>query len=218
MNSSTVTLHVPQRSKLAGRLDFLQMISGVLLILFLWAHLLLVSSVILSPRLMNAIAWFFEATFMAQIGGPVIFALMLFHFILAGRKMPFRTTEQRAFLRHAGMLRHKDTWMWVAQVVTALIILVMASIHMYEVLTDLPITAQKSAARIQHGGWLSFYLILLPMAEIHVGVGFYRIGVKYGFITRENRKWYQRTENAMMIGFIAVGLLTLVRFMFLDLI
>ncbi|MFV0423225.1 succinate dehydrogenase/fumarate reductase cytochrome b subunit [Oleidesulfovibrio sp.] len=217
MNSSTVTLHVPQRSKVAGKLDFLQMLSGVLLILFLWAHLLLVSSVILSPRLMNAIAWFFEATYMAQVGGPIIFALMLFHFILAGRKMPFQTNEQRAFIKHAGMLRHKDTWLWLAQVVTALVILVMASIHMYVILTDLPITAQKSAARIQHG-WLTFYLLLLPMAEIHVGVGFYRIGVKYGFITRENRRWFQRAENVMMIGFIAVGLLTLTRFMFLDLI
>ncbi len=216
MNPSTITLHIPQRSKLAGKLDFLQMFSGILLILFLWAHMLLVASVIISPNLMNGIAWLFEATYMAQIGGPAIFALMLLHFILAARKMPFATGEQRAFIRHAGMMRHKDTWMWIVQVITALGILVMASIHMYVVLSDLPITAQKSAARIQNGGWLPFYLFLLPLAELHVGVGFYRIGVKYGLITRANRNWYQRAENSMLIGFIAVGLLTLVRFMFLD--
>ena len=90
MNLSTITLHVPQKNKLSGRLDFLQMVSGVLLILFLWSHLVLVSSVILGPGVMNALAWFFEATYMAQIGGPIIFLLMLLHFLLAGRKMPFR--------------------------------------------------------------------------------------------------------------------------------
>lgn len=215
MSSSTITLHVPERGYLAGKLDFLQVVSGVLLILFLWAHMLLVSSVILSPGLMNAIAWFFEVTGLAQVGGPVIFAIMLLHFILAGRKMPFRTEEQRTIVNHAKMLHHKDTWLWVAQVATALVILVMASIHMYVVLSSLPITAQKSAARIQ-GGWLSFYLVLLPMAEIHVGIGFYRIGVKYGFITRNTRRWFQRAENAMVLGFIVVGLLTLLRFMLLE--
>ena len=56
------------------RLDFIQAVSGVLLILFLWAHLLLVSSVVISPKLMNAIGWFFEATYMAQIGGQIIVA------------------------------------------------------------------------------------------------------------------------------------------------
>ncbi len=216
MNLSTITLHVPQKNKLSGRLDFLQMVSGVLLILFLWSHLVLVSSVILGPGVMNALAWFFEATYMAQIGGPIIFLLMLLHFLLAGRKMPFQGHELKAMRAQSKMMHHKDTTMWLVQVVTALIILVMGSIHMYTVLTTLPITAAKSAARIQEGGWLPFFLVLLPMAEIHVGIGFYRIGVKYGWITRENRKWYQKAENVMMIGFISIGLITLIRFMLLD--
>ena len=37
----------------------------------------------------------------------------------------------------------------------------MGSIHMWVVLTDLPITAAKSAARIQTGWWMLFYFILL---------------------------------------------------------
>ena len=215
MNASTITLHVPQRSKIAGRMDFFQMASGALLILFLWAHMLLVSSVILSPSLMNGIAWFFEATYMAQIGGPAIFVLMVVHFILAARKMPFKQDEWKTFRVHACMLHHKDTTMWLVQVISAILILVLGAVHMFVVLTDLPITAAKSAARIQ-SGWLYLYLVLLPMAELHVGVGFYRIGVKYGFIGRNKRKWFQKTENTMMIGFITIGLLTLVRFMLLN--
>ena len=123
---------------------------------------------------------------MAQLGGPAIFLLMLAHFLLAGRKMPFKSSELNAFYAQAKLLRHKDTTMWLVQVATALIILVMGSIHMYVVLTDLPITAAKSAARVQNG-WLLFYLVLLPMAELHVGLGFYRIGLKYGYIIRANR-------------------------------
>ena len=217
MNSSTITLHAPAKSKTQGRLDFFQMISGVLLILFLWAHMLLVSSVIISPGLMNAIAWFFEATYMAQVGGPLIGILIFAHFLLAARKMPWKTSESDAFIKHSIMMKHRDTWMWLAQVVTALIILIMASIHMWVVLTDLPISAVKSAARIQHGGWLLFYLILLPVAETHVGIGFYRIGVKYGVITKDNRTWYKKKEYALMGGFIFIGLITLVRFMYLPL-
>lgn len=196
------------------RLDFIQAVSGVLLILFLWAHLFLVSSVVISPKLMNWIGWFFETTYMAQLGGPIIFVLMIYHFIIAARKMPFREGEAKTFWNNAKAMRHKDTWMWVVQVVTAIIVLVMGSIHMYVVLSTLPITAEKSAARVQDG-WLWFYLVLLPMAELHVSVGFYRLGVKYGYITRNSRHFWQRNEYIMTGGFIFIGLVTLARFCFL---
>jgi fumarate reductase subunit C len=216
MNLSTITLHVPEQSKIAGRLDFVMMVSGALLILFLWAHLLLVSSVVLSPVIMNALAHFFEATYMAQVGGPAIFAIMLVHFILAARKMPFEQGQWKAFVAHSRMMRHKDTTLWLVQVVSAIIILVLASVHVFTVLSDLPITAAKSAARIQGGSWLPIYLVLLPMAEMHVGIGFYRIGIKYGFISSARRAWYQRAEVIMMAGFITIGLITLARFKWLS--
>jgi fumarate reductase subunit C len=197
-----------------SRLDFIQAVSGALLILFLWAHLLLVSSVLISPSLMNWIGWFFEVTYMAQIGGPIVFLLMVYHFLIAARKMPFRAGELCTFWENARQLRHKDTWLWLVQVGTAIVILVMASIHMYTVLTTLPITAARSAARVQEG-WLPFYLLLLPMAELHVGIGFYRLGVKYGYITRETRARWQRNEYALTGIFIVIGLLTLARLYFL---
>jgi fumarate reductase subunit C len=209
-----MTLFSTGQSADPNRLDFIQAVSGALLILFLWAHLLLVSSVLISPSLMNWIGWFFEATYMAQIGGPVIFLLMVYHFLIAARKMPFRAGELGVFWKNAQQLRHKDTWLWLVQVATAIIILVMASIHMYTVLTTLPITAARSAARVQEG-WLPFYLLLLPMAELHVGIGFYRLGVKYGYITRASRARWQRNEYAMTGIFIVIGLLTLARLYFL---
>lgn len=44
-----------------------------------------------------------------------------------------------------------------------------------------------------------------------VGIGFYRLGVKYGFITRSTRSRWQRGEYMMMGGFVAIGLMTLLR-------
>ena len=199
-----------------GALDWLQMLSGVSLILFMWCHMLLVSSVVISPDLMNGIAWFFEATGMAQVGGPLIFLVFLTHFVLAARKIPFRMDGQKTIWQHARMMHHTDTWLWVVQAVSAMVILVMGSIHMWVVLTDLPITAAKSAARIQGGFWAVFYLFLLPLAELHVGIGFYRIGVKWGFVKDKDRARFKRGENLLTLMFICIGLITLVRFLFLT--
>lgn len=209
------TLHVARPTRSAAWLDALQMLTGAGLVLFMWSHMILVSSVLLGPGVMNALAHFFEASFLAQAGGPLIGATLLFHFLLAARKMPFRFAELAAFWKHSKLMRHADTWLWLVQVGTAMVILILGCIHMWTVLTDLPITAQKSAARIQGGWWLLLYLFLLPMVELHVGVGFYRIGVKWGFIRRRERARMKRFENGLTLVFVAIGLLTLLRFLFL---
>ncbi len=207
------TLYIRSPGLTSALLDWLQMLTGAGLILFMWSHMVLVASVNLGAGAMNTLARFFEITYMAQVGGPLIGATFLFHFILAARKVPFRVEQQSTIWKHARMLHHHDTWLWLIQAFTAMIILIMGSIHMWTVLTDLPITAAKSAARIQGGFWLVFYLILLPMVELHVGIGFYRIGVKWGFIKRSNRKGLKRFENILTGIFIFIGLITIIRFM-----
>lgn len=212
MASIDTAIYVKPPSRASAYLDWLQMLTGAGLIAFMWSHMVLVASVNLGVNVMNFIAHFFEATYMAQVGGPMIGATMLLHFILAARKIPFTSGEQGSIWRHAKMLHHQDTWMWVVQAVTAMIILIMGSIHMWTVLTDLPITAQKSALRIQGGFWMVFYLILLPMVELHVGIGFYRIGVKWGFVKRDGRKKFKRGENILTAIMIFIGLVTIIRF------
>ena len=210
------TIYVRSPGVTSALLDWLQMLTWGGLILFMWSHMVLVASVNLSSETMNTIARFFEETYMAQVAGPLIGATFLFHFILAARKVPFRVEQQATIWKHARMLHHHDTWLWLIQAFTAMIILIMGSIHMWTVLTDLPITAAKSAARIQGGFWMVFYLILLPMVELHVGIGFYRIGVKWGFIKRSNRKGLKRFENILTGIFILIGLITIIRFMTLS--
>jgi fumarate reductase subunit C len=196
----------------AAYLDFLQMLTGLGLILFMWSHMILVASINLGPGVMNAIAGFLEETYLAQTGGPLIGLVFLAHFVLAARKVPFRSREQLAIWEHSRRLHHLDTWLWMVQAVTAMIILIMGGIHMWTVLTNLPITAAKSAARVQGGFWLVFYVILLPLVELHVGVGFYRIGVKWGFITRARRHFFKRFENLLTLVFILIGAITLYTF------
>lgn len=196
-------------------LDWLQMLSGAALVLFMWCHMILVSSVIIGPGVMNAIAHFFEATYMAQIGGPVIFIIFIGHFILAARKIPFTADDQETIWYHARVLRHRDTWLWLVQVITAMIILIMGAAHMWVVLTNLPITAERSALRVASGGWFWFYLLLLPMIELHVSIGAYRIGVKWGVINRGNRPKAKRIELWLFAGFVFIGLVTLISFLFL---
>lgn len=206
--------NVPGR--ISAYLDILQMLTGAGLILFMWSHMILVASVNLGPEVMNTIARFFEDTYMAQAGGPVIAIIFLFHFVLAARKIPFRSREMFTFWKHSRILRHTDTWLWMIQAVTAMIILIMGAIHMWTVLTDLPILAAKSAARVQGGFWLIFYLILLPMVELHVGIGFYRIAVKWGFVKRKDRKPFKGFENILTALFILIGLVTIVRLFILP--
>ncbi|MBU0733296.1 MAG: succinate dehydrogenase/fumarate reductase cytochrome b subunit [Proteobacteria bacterium] len=210
------TLYIRSPGVTSAFLDWLQMLTGVGLILFMWSHMVLVASVNLGADAMNTLARFFEDTYMAQVGGPIIGMTFLIHFVLAARKVPFRTQQQSAIWKHSRMLHHTDTWLWLIQVFTAMVVLIMGSIHMWTILTDLPITAAKSAARIQGGFWLVFYLILLPMVELHVGIGFYRIGVKWGVIKRNTRKGFKKFENILTGIFILIGLITIIRFMTLS--
>ncbi len=56
------------------------------------------------------------------------------------------------------------------------------------------------------------------MVELHVGIGFYRIAVKWGFIKDKDRGRFKRCENILTLTFICIGLLALARFWFLKLV
>ena len=97
------------------RLDFWQAASGAVLALFVCVHLVLEGTVVLSPALTNGIAWLLEVTMLAQVAAPVIMLLILFHFYIAARKMPFRANELGVFVQHSKGLKEVDTWLWLVQ-------------------------------------------------------------------------------------------------------
>ncbi|MBW1902773.1 MAG: succinate dehydrogenase/fumarate reductase cytochrome b subunit, partial [Deltaproteobacteria bacterium] len=111
------TIYVRPQSGTSAYFDWLQMLTGAGLILFMWSHMIMVASVNLGVDKMNTLAEFLEHTYMAQVGGPLIGLTFLLHFALAARKIPFRTEQQTAMWKHSKMLHHKDTWLWVVQAV-----------------------------------------------------------------------------------------------------
>ena len=208
------TSHLSKPSKVSALLDFIQALSGIALVLFMWSHMGLVSSVLFGEEVMDSIAHFFEETYLVQTGGPIVGFGFMVHFVLAARKIPFKLGERQSIRAHAKMLRHTDTKLWLIQAGSAMVILFMGFAHMWEVLTNLPITAGNSAYRVQGGFWGVFYLILLPLVELHVGIGLYRVGVKWGLIKRKGRKAWHALENLITAFFIILGLASLYVFWF----
>ena len=197
------------------RLDFWQAASGALLALFVCVHLILEGSVVLSPALTNGIAWLLEATFLTQVVAPVIILLVVFHFWIAARKMPFRANELAIFVRHSRSLREADTWLWLVQVFTAVVILVGVFFHVYTVMTNLPINVAGSVKRL-HDGWLAFYVVFLPCVILHTGIGIYRLAVKFGICSRAGRDRFRKAVWIIMACYLALGTLALTRVWFLG--
>ncbi|WP_462323634.1 succinate dehydrogenase/fumarate reductase transmembrane subunit [Desulfoplanes sp.] len=213
---SDTTMHVQSPTRTSAVLDWLEVLSGIGLVLFIMGHSLFVASVIFGAGTFNGLAGFFENTGMAQVGGPVIGFVFLLHFVLAARKIPFRAAQQSVIWKHARMMRHEDTWLWLVQAVTGMLILLMGSIHMWVLLNDLPITAEKSVALLYAGTWLWFYLFFLLFVAMHVAVGIYRAGVKWGYIRRENRAKIKKYLYIFAGALVAIDLVSLIRFYLLS--
>ena len=201
-------LQVNRRLSVSGKtsawLDLLQMLTGVGLVLFMLLHMTLVSSRVINDTWMDFIAAFLDQRGLAQIGSIFIAFLFLFHFILAARKMPFLLQEQKIIWQQSIMLSHVDTWLWVAQVASGFVILLLGSAHIWAVMTELPITAAKSAARMHNYTWFIFYIFFLLTILIHAAIGLYRIGVKWGFVQRCNRYQAKKTIflAASLVGIV----------------
>lgn len=193
-----------------SRLDFWQALSGGILALFVCVHLVLEGSVVISPKVTNWIGWIMEETYVAQIAAPIILLLIVFHFWIAARKFPVYSGQLQVFVDHSKQLKDLDTWLWLVQVGTAIVILVGAFFHIFGVMTDLPITVQKSYERLHHG-WILFYVLFLPCTILHTGVGIYRIGVKYGLISKAKRDLWRKAIWIGMACYLVLGICALTR-------
>src|SRR5690349_19885060 len=113
-------------SRMPARLDLAQSASGLVLALFMWAHMAFVSSILLGKDAMWTVARFFEGYYFFGVGYPIlvsavvagIMALVLVHALLAVRKFPISYRQFTIFRHHMKVLRHEDTTLWFWQVVT----------------------------------------------------------------------------------------------------
>lgn len=186
--------------------DLAEAATGIILVGFLWTHLIFVSTIILGEHVFDKLALALDTYYLSYVGIPFVVAAFLLHIFMAGRRAPLRLRDLRITWRHAKMIGHGDTWIWVGQVITALMIGILGSIHMWIIITQWPIEAVKSAVRVE-SLYFWFYVVLLLVGEYHAGFGLYRIFVKWGIVKNRHTAGY--VLKAITVAIVALGLATL---------
>ena len=235
-SDSPPTVHAPRRaravaaartgratkSRWPAKLDFAQSASGLLLGVFMWGHMLFVSTILVSEDAMWAVAKFFEGYFLLGKPYPIlvsfvvagVFTLFIVHAALALRKFPINYGQYRTYRDHMAMMRHEDTTLWYWQVVTGFAMFFLASVHLYQMMMHPEqIGPWASADRVWSGSWWPLYLVLLFAVELHGGIGLYRLAGKWGWFAgaddRATRRRLKALKWALSAFFIALGLATL---------
>jgi fumarate reductase subunit C len=218
-----VNATVPIRnSRWPAKLDVAQSVTGLLLALFMWGHMLFVASILVSKDAMWTITKLFEGYFffgkshtaiVAVIIG-IVFALFISHAGLALRKFPANFRQYAAFRHHMHGMRHMDTSLWYWQVVTGFALFFLASAHLWWMITHPGnIGPFASADRVWGDHFWILYLILLFAVEIHGGVGLYRLAVKWGVFEGKDPASSRRRLSAVKwtitVFLIVLGLATL---------
>lgn len=188
-------------SRLEAWLELSLAVSGLTLVGFMILHMGLLVSSMLGSGVMDRLASFLERSYLLHSTAPLLIALLAAHVVLALRKMPSGAKAQVALLENMRTLRHFDTWLWAIQLATGAAIVLLASVHLWVVLTDLPIQAAKSGARI-YGTYLWFYVPFILLVEAHASAGVYRIAVKWSSVSRI---WAHAALTLWMIIFLALG-------------
>lgn len=189
--------------------------SGATLAVFMWGYMLLVGTILTGARGFDVVAKGLEDFWIAQPTVVAISLLFLVHAALASRKIPAQLRERRRMHALARDLRgrpgtaalrfepHLESWLWIWQVRTGLVILVLGSFHLVLIALDLfsdllgertGIEAASSQARVGAGLWL-LYGVLRVCVEFHAGTGLYRLAVKWGAGSRLSRRTPWRIEK-----------------------
>jgi fumarate reductase subunit C len=228
VNSATENRTDPPVAPLApaarwpARLDLLQSGSGLLLGLFMWVHMMFVSSILLGNDAMWTVARFFEGYYLfgrslpwlvsLLVGG--VFALVIVHAALALRKFPSSYRQYREFRGHMDAMKHSDTSLWYWQVVTGFGLFFMASVHLYIMMTHPSrIGPFESSDRVWTDLMWPLYLVMLFAVEFHGGIGLYRLALKWGWFEGADpvrtRKKLKAFKWGITVFFLALGLATL---------
>jgi fumarate reductase subunit C len=212
----------PRKSRWPARLDVAQGASGLALVLFMWIHMLFVSSILLGRDAMWNVAKFFEGYFLFGRSYPWIVslavagiaALIVAHAALALRKFPASYRQFATFRAHMRVMEHEDTSLWFWQVLTGFAMFFLAPAHLYVMLSRPDrIGPFESGDRVWSDHFWPLYVLLLLAVELHGGIGLYRLAVKWGWLTGHDpnatRRNLKRLKWALTAFFLVLGLATL---------
>jgi len=214
-----------KKSHWPARLDKAQSLSGAALGFFMWTHLVLVSSILISKDAMMKLSRFMELGFLKpgeRHAYPIavsavafgVFTLFVAHAGLAMRKFPATWKQHRIFRSHMDMMQHSDTRAWYTQVLTGFIMFFLGSVHLY-VMMSRPdnIGPYESADRVWSYHFWPLYFVLLFAVELHGAIGMYRVAVKWGLFNgndvRKTRRNLKVAKSLITVFFLTLGLASL---------
>jgi len=211
-----------RKSRMPARMDLIQSLSGLALGLFMWVHLLLVSSILISKDAMLRVTRLLEGSFDPTEGGyPILVTgaamgvLLLFvvHAGLAMRKFPANWKQLQVMRKHVKTMRHPDTTQWWIQAVTGFVMFFLGSAHLIIMASNADkIGPQLSADRFVSYGLWPLYLVLLFAVELHGAIGLYRLAIKWGIFDgkdpRKNRKRLKKLKWTLTVFFLTLGVLS----------
>ena len=136
--------------------------TGLLLALFMWGHVVLVGSILTGERGFDWMATMLEDYYIAQPTVFAIFALFLVHAVFASRKIPAQLRERKTHDRslraasetpaarnvatrteYSPFRPHVESMLWIWQVRTGMVILVLGSFHLVLLGTRYPDTVVR---------------------------------------------------------------------------
>lgn len=211
-----------RKSRWPARMDLAQSLTGLALGLFMWGHMIFVSSILVSDDLMWAIARMFEGYFVFGRAYPqivsaivlAVLAIVVLHAWLAMRKFPANYRQYRVFAGHRRLMRHEDTTLWWVQCVTGFALFFLVAVHLYQMLMHpADIGPWESGDRVWSGRWWPIYLLMLFCVELHAGIGLYRLAMKWGWFQGRDpaasRRRLRTAKWALTAFFVALGLASL---------
>ncbi|MCZ4337358.1 fumarate reductase cytochrome b subunit [Shewanella colwelliana] len=213
------------KKNLSGWLDMSQSLSGVILAVFLWTHLVLVSSILLGEDAMTFVAKTMELSFLSEDGHgyPWVVSLIAIgvgllasiHVLVAMHKLPLSLQQQRALRQQMSVINHGDTKLWVWQAITGVGILLLLPVHLW-LIGSAPETIGPagSADRIWNQGVWMVYLPLLLCVELHAAIGIYRVAIKWGSERALNsRDRIKKIKTIVSVVFVVIGIASLCAFL-----
>ena len=215
-----------KKSKLPAQLDYIQSATGLFLGLFMWGHMMFVSTILISKDFMYKVTVFFEGAYFLSEPKPVIvsvivafvFIVFIVHAGTAMRKFPSNFRQWQFYRTHMKMMNHGDTTMWYVQAMTGFVMFFLGSAHLFMMMTKAhEIGPFASADRVWSDFMWPFYLILLIAVELHGTIGLYRLCVKWGWFegkdAKESRAKLKKVKWAITVFFLTLGVVTLLAYM-----
>lgn len=219
-----------QIDKTPARLDFIQSVTGLILVIFIMGHLLFEASILISHEAMYKMTimfegyYFFGETYPGIISflAAAVSVILVVHAITAMRKFPSDYRKYKVMKNHMASMRHEDTSIWMIQIITGFIMMFTASVHLYIMMSQpSSIGPYASSARIVDEFMGPLYLVLLVSVVLHSFIGLYRLAVKWGFMEGKDAKASRRRLKLLMKLMIAfyliVGLASLAKYTYIGL-